>query len=76
MQEREQIRMEVHAEMQQQANDFVQEQIKLAHTQMYAEIERRVAERTGGTSQLLGTAQQQPAADRDPPMSQNRSQMF
>ena len=52
MQERERLRHEIHAEMQQQANEFVQKQIEMAHTQMYAEIERRVAERTGQTQHL------------------------
>ena len=40
MQEREKIRAEVLAEMNEQANTFVQEQIKMAHSQMYEEIER------------------------------------
>ena len=71
MQERERIRHEVHAELQQQANAFVQEQIKLAHTQMYAEIERRVAEHTGQTQLHM----QQTNTNQDPPLSQNRSQM-
>jgi hypothetical protein len=46
LQEREKIRAEVAASMNEQANMFVQEQIKLAHEQMLAEIERRVAQRT------------------------------
>ena len=66
MQERERIRHEVHAELQQQANDFVQKQIEMAHTQMYAEIERRVAERTGHTQ--LHT-QQQINTNQNPPLS-------
>ena len=70
MQERERIRAEVHAELQQQANTFVQEQIQLAHTQMYAEIERRVAEHSGHP-QLHGSQLEEMEFSQ----SQNRSQM-
>ena len=69
MQERERIRAEVHAELQQQANTFVQEQIQLAHTQMYAEIERRVAEHSGHP-QLQSQLEEMEFSQ-----SQNRSQM-
>ena len=70
MQERERIRQEVQTELNQQAQNFVTQQIQAAHTQMYAEIERRVAERTGQSQQLS----QLEALD-EIPMSQNRSQM-
>ena len=69
MQERERIRAEVHAELQQQANTFVQEQIQMAHTQMYAEIERRVAEHSGHP-QLQSQLEEMEFSQ-----SQNRSQM-
>jgi hypothetical protein len=51
LEEREKIRAEVVAQMNEQANMFVQEQIKLAHEQMLAEIERRVALRTACDAQ-------------------------
>ena len=67
MEEIEQIREQVRREMNEEANAFVQQQIQAAHIQMYAEIERQVAERT--ESQLLQSQFQQ----MEIPMSQNRS---
>ena len=55
--------------MNEEANNFVQQQIQAAHTQMYAEIERQVAERT--EANLQSQFQQM-----EIPMSQNRSQQF
>ena len=52
--------------MNEEANNFVQQQIQAAHTQMYAEIERQVAERT--EANLQSQFQQM-----EIPMSQNRS---
>ena len=55
--------------MNDEANAFVQQQISQAHTQMYAEIERQVAERTDANLQSQFQAM-------EIPMSQNRSQQF
>ena len=66
MQEREKIRAEVLAEMNEQANTFVQEQIKVAHSQIYEEIVRQVAMRTGGSQPVQ--------AEEEMPLSQNRNQ--
>ena len=47
------------------ANEFVQEQIKQAHAQMYEEIERQVAMRSH--------AEADRGSHREPPVSQNRN---
>jgi hypothetical protein len=47
MVEREKIRSEVQSELNAKAQQFVTEQIELAHAQMRQEIERQVAARTG-----------------------------
>ena len=65
MVEREKIRAEVQAELNAKAQEFVTEQIKLAHAQMMEEIERRVAQRTGAESKQIFF--------QDPPLSQNRN---
>ncbi len=52
--------------MNDQANAFVQEQIKLAHAQMYQEIERQVALR-------VPADMSQRISEDNPPLSQNRN---
>ena len=47
MVEREKIKQEVQSELNAKAQQFVTEQIQLAHAQMLQEIERQVAARTG-----------------------------
>ena len=42
------------------ANEFVQEQIKLAHAQMYAEIERQVAMRINAEGSERDSQQEPP----------------
>ena len=64
MQEREKIREQVRAEMNDQANAFVQEQLRIAHSQMQQEFERQLA--------LQGTASKVNLFPQ-PPLSQNRN---
>ena len=67
-QDLERIKAEVRASMNNEANEYVHQEIARAHTQMYAEIDRQVKLKTGADTQLEVVD-----LTEEIPMSQNRN---